>query len=33
VVFTRNALHQLPDFWKAIALDRIVSFLRPNGTL
>jgi hypothetical protein len=22
VVFTRNALHQLPDFWKAIALER-----------
>ena len=22
-VFTRNALHQVPDFWKAIALDRI----------
>jgi DNA-binding CsgD family transcriptional regulator len=22
-VYTRNALHQLPDFWKAIALDRI----------
>ncbi|HWC68326.1 MAG TPA: class I SAM-dependent methyltransferase [Acidimicrobiales bacterium] len=33
VVFTRNALHQLPDFWKAIALDRIASFLRPRGTL
>jgi ubiquinone/menaquinone biosynthesis C-methylase UbiE len=33
VVFTRNALHQLPDFWKAIALGRIASFLRPRGTL
>jgi ubiquinone/menaquinone biosynthesis C-methylase UbiE len=32
-VFTRNALHQLPDFWKAIALYRIGSFLRPQGTL
>ena len=25
-VFTRNALHQLPDFWKALALDRIAVF-------
>jgi ubiquinone/menaquinone biosynthesis C-methylase UbiE len=33
VVFTRNALHQLPDFWKAIALERIASFLGPNRTL
>jgi ubiquinone/menaquinone biosynthesis C-methylase UbiE len=33
VVFSRNALHQLPDFWKAIALDRVASFLRPYGTL
>jgi ubiquinone/menaquinone biosynthesis C-methylase UbiE len=33
VVFTRNALHQLPDFWKAIALERIASFLRPTGVL
>jgi ubiquinone/menaquinone biosynthesis C-methylase UbiE len=33
VVYTRNALHQLPDFWKAIALKRMASFVRPNGTL
>jgi len=33
VVFTRNALHHLPDFWKAIALDRIASILRPGGIL
>ena len=33
IVFTRNALHQLPDFWKGIALDRIASFLRPHGVL
>jgi ubiquinone/menaquinone biosynthesis C-methylase UbiE len=33
VVYTRNALHQLPDFWKAIALDRIRSLLRPAGLL
>ena len=32
-VFTRNALHQLPDFWKAIALERIASLLRPGGVL
>jgi ubiquinone/menaquinone biosynthesis C-methylase UbiE len=33
VIFTRNALHQIPDFWKVIALERMASFLRPNGTL
>jgi SAM-dependent methyltransferase len=32
-VFTRNALHQLPDFWKALALRRIALALRPNGVL
>lgn len=32
-VFTRNALHQLPDFWKALALDRIARLLRPGGVL
>jgi ubiquinone/menaquinone biosynthesis C-methylase UbiE len=32
-VYTRNALHQLPDFWKAVALDRIARFLRPGGVL
>jgi ubiquinone/menaquinone biosynthesis C-methylase UbiE len=32
-VFTRNALHQLPDFWKALALDRIAKLLRPGGML
>jgi SAM-dependent methyltransferase len=32
-VFTRNALHQLPDFWKAIALDRIAKLLCPGGVL
>lgn len=32
-VYTRNALHQLPDFWKAIALDRIAGMLRPGGVL
>src|SRR5206468_12945657 len=32
-VFTRNALHHLPDFWKAIALERIARLLRPGGVL
>jgi SAM-dependent methyltransferase len=32
-VFTRNALHQLPDFWKGIALQRIAALLRPGGVL
>jgi ubiquinone/menaquinone biosynthesis C-methylase UbiE len=32
-VYTRNALHQLPDFWKALALDRIGHMLRPGGLL
>jgi SAM-dependent methyltransferase len=32
-VFTRNALHHLPDFWKAIALERMARLLRPGGVL
>jgi SAM-dependent methyltransferase len=32
-VFTRNALHHLPDFWKAIALERIGRLIRPGGVL
>jgi SAM-dependent methyltransferase len=32
-VHTRNALHQLPDFWKAVAMDRIGRMLRPGGVL
>ncbi len=32
-VYTRNALHQLPDFSKALALDRIARVLRPGGVL
>ena len=27
----RHALHHLPDFWKAIALTRIATVLRPGG--
>lgn len=33
LVYSRNALHHLPDFWKAIALRRIASMLRPGGLL
>ncbi len=32
-VFTRNALHQLPDFWKGLALSRMRQILRPDGVL
>jgi SAM-dependent methyltransferase len=32
-IYTRNALHQLPDFWKALALQRIADMLRPGGVL
>ncbi len=30
-VYSRYALHHLPDFWKAIALDRIRRVVRPGG--
>jgi ubiquinone/menaquinone biosynthesis C-methylase UbiE len=33
LVYSRYALHHLPDFWKAIALDRIHTMLRPGGLL
>jgi ubiquinone/menaquinone biosynthesis C-methylase UbiE len=33
VVHTRNALHHLPDFWKAMALRRMARLLRPGGLL
>ncbi|WP_116947488.1 class I SAM-dependent methyltransferase [Jiangella endophytica] len=32
-VYTRHALHQLPDFWKVVALHRIAGVLRPGGVL
>ncbi len=32
-VFSRNALHQIPDFWKGIALARIAAMLAPGGVL
>ena len=33
LVYSRYALHHLPDFWKAIALARIHKILRPGGVL
>ena len=32
-VYTRHGLHQIPDFWKVIALRRIAGMLRPGGVL
>jgi SAM-dependent methyltransferase len=32
-VYTRNALHHLPDFWKGIALSRMAELLAPGGIL
>lgn len=32
-VYSRNALHHLPDFWKALALERVAAILRPGGVL
>lgn len=31
VVYSRYALHHLPDFWQALALGRIAGMLRPGG--
>jgi ubiquinone/menaquinone biosynthesis C-methylase UbiE len=33
LVYSRYALHHLPDFWKAIALSRAANILRPGGSL
>jgi ubiquinone/menaquinone biosynthesis C-methylase UbiE len=32
-IYTRNVLHQLPDFWKGMALDRIAHLLPSGGLL
>jgi SAM-dependent methyltransferase len=32
-IYSRLALHHLPDFWKAVALDRVRRMLRPGGIL
>jgi ubiquinone/menaquinone biosynthesis C-methylase UbiE len=31
IVYSRYALHHLPDFWKVMALRQARSMLRPNG--
>jgi SAM-dependent methyltransferase len=33
IIYSRFALHHLPDFWKVIALHRMRTFLRPGGLL
>lgn len=33
VVYSRNALHHLPDFWKVLAIERIATILRVGGVL
>jgi SAM-dependent methyltransferase len=33
VIYTRNALHHLPDLWKAVALGRMCALLAPGGLL
>lgn len=33
VVYSRNALHHLPDFWKALALHRVAEMMAPGGIL
>ncbi len=32
-IYSRYALHHLPDFWKALALARLCRTLRPDGVL
>ena len=31
--YSRNALHHLPDYWKALALRRVATVLKPGGVL
>ena len=33
LVYSRYALHHLPDFWKGVALTRVHRLLRPGGVL
>ena len=33
LVYSRYALHHLPDFWKALALTRMAEMLKPGGYL
>ncbi len=30
-IYSRHALHHLPDFWKALALTRVAAMLKPGG--
>lgn len=32
-IYSRNALHHLPDFWKGLALTRVAALLGTGGTL
>jgi len=32
-IYSRNALHHLPDFWKGLALERLAEMLRSGGVL
>lgn len=32
-MYTRNALHHLPDFWKAVALNRVAGIMRTGAVL
>lgn len=32
-LYSRNVLHHLPDFWKAMALHRAAGMLKPGGAL
>lgn len=32
-IYSRYALHHLPDFWKVVALERMHRILRPGGTV
>ena len=32
-LYSRNAHHHLPDFWKALALERAANILKPGGIL
>ena len=33
IVYSRLALHHLPDFWKVLALDRLRQVVRPGGVV
>jgi ubiquinone/menaquinone biosynthesis C-methylase UbiE len=33
LITTKNALHHLPDFWKAMAMTRLYAALKPGGRL